>query len=115
MQRPRGSAVEGPMSNRRTGSLLKHLRQLVGAPQAPALADRELLERFAHQHDEEAFATLVGRHGAMVLAVCRRVLGHVQDAEDACQGTFLVLARKAAAVRKKDSLGSWLHAVAYRV
>src|SRR5262249_8695938 len=78
------------------------------------LSDGELLGRFVETHDEAAFTALVERHGPMVLRVCRRVLGHAQDAEDACQATFLVLVRKAASVRKRGSAASWLYGVAAR-
>lgn len=77
-------------------------------------SDKELLERFLDHGDEGAFAALVGRHGPMVLRLCRRVLGDPQRAEDAFQATFLVLCRKAASLSPRDSLSGWLHAVAYR-
>src|SRR5262245_40657391 len=74
--------------------------------------DGQLLEAFITQADEAAFAALVHRHGPMVLGVCRRVIGHVQDAEDAFQATFFVLARKAASVLPRELVGNWLYGVA---
>jgi RNA polymerase sigma factor (sigma-70 family) len=103
------------MAAARLQSVLLHLRRLVASQAANKLPDEELLEQFVRQREETAFAALVQRHGPMVLSVCRRVLAQQQDAEDACQATFLVLARKAAAIRKRGSLASWLHGVAYRV
>ncbi len=57
------------------------------------------------------------RHGPMVLGVCRRVTGDRHAADDAFQAVFLVLARKAHAVRlgADDSLGRWLYGVSLRV
>ncbi|HEV3255859.1 MAG TPA: sigma-70 family RNA polymerase sigma factor [Gemmataceae bacterium] len=91
------------------------IRRLVSAQALRGLTDRHLLERFIAHKDEAAFAALAERHGAMVLAVAANVLHHPQDAEDVFQATFLVLARQAGSVRKRGSVGSWLHGVAYRL
>jgi RNA polymerase sigma factor (sigma-70 family) len=103
------------VAGRNANVVLAHLRKLTAARATHALSDRELLDRFLAECDEAAFAALVERHGAMVLGICRRVLRHAQDAEDACQAAFLVLARKAGSIRKKESLASWLHGVAHHV
>ena len=103
------------MGNETTQLLAKHLRTLSAAARAENVPDGELLQRFAAQRDEEAFATLVRRHGPMVLRVCQRVLHDVHAAEDAFQATFLVLSRKAASLRRADSVGCWLQSVAYRL
>jgi RNA polymerase sigma factor (sigma-70 family) len=95
--------------------VLRHIRKL-GGPQAAAdPSDAELLRDFAVRREEGAFAALVQRHGPLVLSVCRRVLRHEQDAEDAFQATFLVLAHRAAAIRRAESLASWLYGVAQRI
>jgi RNA polymerase sigma factor (sigma-70 family) len=80
-----------------------------------ARSDGQLLERFISRQDEHAFEELLRRHGPMVLGVCRRLLGHAQDAEDAFQATFMVLVRRARAVQPRELVGNWLYGVACRV
>jgi RNA polymerase sigma factor (sigma-70 family) len=103
------------MAAGQAGTVLRHLRHLVVAQETRGLSDAQLLRRFAAHREEDAFAALVQRHGRLVWNVCRHVLGDEHDAEDAFQATFLVLARKAASVRKAEALASWLHGAAYRV
>jgi RNA polymerase sigma factor (sigma-70 family) len=76
--------------------------------------DGQLLTAFLQERSEEAFAALVHRHGAMVLGVCRRVIGDSHLADDAFQAVFLILARRANAVLPREQVGNWLYGVAYR-
>ena len=99
----------------RPEQLLHHIRRLASVPAASSVSDADLLARFVHDRDEESFAALVRRHGPMVLGVCRRILNNVQDAEDAFQAAFLVLARKADSVKPRLALTAWLYGVARRV
>src|SRR5947209_1653151 len=102
------------MATRAAGAVLRAIE--AGAAGAAAGAtDRELLRRFAEGRDERAFAALFRRHAGLVLGACRRALANEQDAEDACQATFLVLARKAKGGRWQPSLAGWLYATARRV
>src|SRR5262245_23086248 len=96
-------------------TVLDTLRQLTGRGEAVQATDRELLERFGANRDEEAFWALLERHGPMVRGVCLRVTLDDHEADDAFQATFLVLARKAAKVAWRESVGGWLHEVAYRI
>jgi RNA polymerase sigma factor (sigma-70 family) len=102
------------MDKGRLSQDLRNLRRLAGGCAATDCADRELLRRYTEGRDGAAFAALVERHGPLVLGVCRAALRHAQDAEDAFQATFLVLARKAGSIRNREALGSWLHGVARR-
>ncbi len=93
------------------GDTFRHL----GRPAADdPRADAELVGRFVRSRDEPAFAELLRRHGPAVYGVCRRVLGHAYDADDAFQAVFLVLARKAETIRPPGMVGAWLHGVAVR-
>jgi RNA polymerase sigma-70 factor (ECF subfamily) len=90
------------------------VRGVVNPPEAGGVSDGQLLELFLARRDEAAFAELVRRHGPMVLGVCRRILGNSHDADDAFQATFLVLVRRAAAVRPRSRVGNFLYGVACR-
>ncbi len=104
-----------PMADAQLATVIQYIRRLVSSPEVADTPDREILQRFQAGNDPAAFAALVERHGALVLRLCRRVLQHEQDAEDAFQATFLVLARKAGSIRGEKSLAGWLHGVAYRI
>ena len=98
--------------------LLREVRTLFETGVVRDWSDRQLLERFltaGHAEAEAAFTLLVERHGPMVLHVCLQVLDDSHDAQDAFQATFLVFLRRAASIRKRDSLASWLFGVAMRV
>ncbi len=98
------------MVTSRLGQVIRHLRGVLDDA-----TDGQLLERFLAGREEQAFEALVRRHGPMVLGVCQRVLGNAHDAEDAFQAAFLVLARRAASIRQRGALGSWLYGVARHV
>jgi RNA polymerase sigma factor (sigma-70 family) len=100
------------------GQLSIALEQLRGPLQAQALeflTDGQLLERFLIERQETVFAALVHRHAAMVLSVAHKVLHDTHDAEDVFQATFLVLAKKAASIRRRQALAGWLYQIVYHL
>src|SRR4051812_28197189 len=97
------------------GVALGQLNRLFAEGVVAGLTDAQLLERFLARGDAGAFEALVGRHGPMVLGVCRAILRDKHDAEDAFQATFLVLVKNGGAIRGRDALAGWLHRVAHRV
>jgi RNA polymerase sigma factor (sigma-70 family) len=103
------------MSGGPSGAIRQQFEQMLGPEAAAELSDRQLLERFARQRDEAAFAALLQRHGRLVQGVCRRVLQRTDGAEDVFQATFLVLARRAGAAGWSESVGGWLYGVALQL
>ncbi len=106
------------MDNRPADTVSHDLDALFRLGVVAAMSDEQLLERFTAQSEsagEIAFEAIVRRHGPMVMGVCRALLGNQHDADDAFQATFIVLALRAGAVRKRRSLGPWLHGVAARI
>ena len=98
-------------------SALRQIRTVFTLGTLGGLTDAQLLELFLTRHgdeSEDAFAALVHRHAPMVLGVCRRMLRDPDDADDAFQATFFILARRAASIGRREQLASWLHGVAVR-
>jgi RNA polymerase sigma factor (sigma-70 family) len=101
----------------KTSSVVRQLDALWTSGSLTGMSDAQLLGRFAEARDstaESAFRELIDRHGSMVMGVCRQIVRHPHDADDAFQATFLVLVRKARSIRVGESLAPWLYAVAYR-
>ena len=103
------------MTHGQMDSAFHHFHKLLGRRQQIDTPDSQLVDRFAACRDEGAFETLLHRHAGLVWGVCRRMLKDSHLAEDAFQATFLVLAREATSIRKRQSVSSWLYGVAYRL
>jgi RNA polymerase sigma factor (sigma-70 family) len=103
------------MVGNQSAGVLGRLGTLFDSGTVGSLGDASLLERFSSRREEAAFASLVERHGPMVLSVCQQVLGDPHDAQDAFQVVFLILAQRAGSIRRQGSVASWLHGVALRV
>ncbi len=94
--------------------ILRQLRRVAAGPMV-ARSDADLLGRFVRTREEAAFEELIRRHGPIVWGVCTRLLADRHAAEDAFQATFMVLARRAAAVNRPAAVGCWLYGVARRI
>jgi RNA polymerase sigma factor (sigma-70 family) len=103
------------MPNSHAHCILRQVRSILATHDTDHMTDCELLRRFAQQHDQAAFTSIVRRHGLMVLGVCRRVLPNPHDADDAFQAAFFTLAREAGCRTWHHSIASWLHLVAHRL
>jgi RNA polymerase sigma factor (sigma-70 family) len=102
------------MGSSHRSEVLGQLDRLWAGGTAAGMSETQLLESFA-AGDQAAFAALAARHGPMVYGVCRRLLADTNDADDAFQATFLVLAKKATSIRPGAPLANWLHGVARRI
>jgi RNA polymerase sigma factor (sigma-70 family) len=96
-------------------SVISELRRLISRQGGCSLTDAQLLDDFVKRGEQASFEVLVWRHGTMIFNLCRRILRDSHDAEDAFQATFLVFARKASTIGKREAVGSWLYKVAYRI
>src|SRR5947209_6491085 len=96
-------------------AVVRGFERLMNSGGVTGLSEEQLLDRFVSLRDESAFEAIVLRHGPMVRGVCRRLLRDANDVDDAFQATFLVLARKANTLRRRERLGNWLYGVSYRI
>lgn len=103
------------MVSGQSGTVSRELDLVFQQGTIAGLSEAQLIGQFVARRDEVAFEALLTRHGPMVLGVCRRMLGDPHDAADAFQTTFLILVRKAWALRDAEQVGPWLHGVAYKV
>jgi RNA polymerase sigma factor (sigma-70 family) len=104
------------VKTKKHGAVRRQLSTLFNVGAIRELTDGQLLERFLTDGGEVAelaFEALVERHGAMVMRVCRAQLADPHDTQDAFQATFLILVKKAPGLWVQDSLGPWLHQVAF--
>jgi RNA polymerase sigma factor (sigma-70 family) len=114
MMEPTPTAEAMPAMTQRSHSRPELLKRVLAEARATS-SDQSLLQRYIDERDENAFGTILDRHGPMLLGLCRRQLHGSHLAEDVLQATFLVLARKARSIRRRDNLAGWLYGVAQRL
>jgi RNA polymerase sigma factor (sigma-70 family) len=102
------------MPTKQVNEVVQHLRRCALLRHEARRSDADLLGDYVDQGDIDALTVLTHRHGPMVWGVCRRMLSHWQDAEDAFQATFLVLVRRAESIASRELLANWLYGVAHQ-
>jgi RNA polymerase sigma factor (sigma-70 family) len=103
------------MAAGRFQGVISYLRRAVAPDDCAGASDAQLLHRFAQHDDGPAFELLVWRHARTVLGACGRVLRDEHRIEDCFQAAFLALAKEARSIGRRESVGGWLHKVAFRL
>ena len=82
------------------------------APESNAPASDETLAAAAAAGDRRALEQLLDRHADRIHAICRRVIGHPEDALDATQEAMIAVARGIHRFDGRSAFTTWLYRVA---
>lgn len=94
---------------------MEPLALLLTAAAMEGPVDRARTVAAAKAGDRIAFERLLRKHERLVLATALRLLGNLEDAQDAAQEVFLKLHRNLAKVESSGNLAGWLYKVTVNV
>ena len=77
-------------------------------------SNAELITR-AQRGEEQAFEALFHQHSRRVYALCLRMIGNSNDAEDLTQEAFLQVFRKIHTFRGESAFSTWLHRLSVNI